>query len=128
MTTQASVPARWACLLDRPTFLLAAVLAFSLTSGSAAFAQQRGSGGAGSGESLPPESVTLSPFEVTADAIVGYERPITRRIKWRTQINVNNVLDWLEIERAPNIATGVVDNALLRNDPLTWVWTNTLRF
>jgi len=61
-------------------------------------------------------------------AIVGYERPITRRIKWRTQINVNNVLDWQEIERAPNIATGVVDIALLRNDPLTWVWTNTLRF
>lgn len=61
-------------------------------------------------------------------AIVGYERPITRRIKWRTQVNVNNVLDWRETERAPNVATGIIDNALLRNDPLTWVWTNTLRF
>lgn len=61
-------------------------------------------------------------------AIVGYERPITRRIKWRTQVNVNNVLNWRETARTPNVATGVIDNALLRNDPLTWVWTNTLRF
>jgi hypothetical protein len=61
-------------------------------------------------------------------AIIGYERPITRKIKWRTQINVNNALDWREVERAPNVATGIVDNALLRNDPMTWVWTNTLRF
>jgi outer membrane receptor for ferric coprogen and ferric-rhodotorulic acid len=61
-------------------------------------------------------------------AIVGYERPLSRRIKWRTQINVNNVLDWRETALAPNVATGIIDNALLRNDPLTWVWTNTLRF
>lgn len=61
-------------------------------------------------------------------AIVGYERPLSRRIKWRTQINVNNVLNWRETALAPNVATGIIDNALLRNDPLTWVWTNTLRF
>lgn len=44
-------------------------------------------------------------------------------MKWRTQINVNNILNWREVEAAPNIATGVVDNAVRRNDPLSCVWT-----
>lgn len=62
------------------------------------------------------------------NAIAGYDFQLHRRVKWRTQINVNNVLNWREVEAAPNIATGVVDNAVRRNDPLTWVWTNTLSF
>jgi hypothetical protein len=44
------------------------------------------------------------------------------------QINVNNVFDRRSVELAPNVATGVIDNAILRNDPRTWVWTNTISF
>lgn len=42
--------------------------------------------------------------------------------------NARILLDWRETERAPDLATGVVDNTLLRSDPLTGVGTNTLRF
>ena len=65
---------------------------------------------------------------ILLNAIVGYERTIYRRVKWRTQINLNNVGNWHPAELAPNVATGVIDNALLRNDPRTWVWTNTISF
>ena len=66
--------------------------------------------------------------QIAINAIAGYELPISRRMKWRMQINVNNVFDRRSVELAPNIATGVIDNAILRNDPRTWVWTNTLSF
>ena len=66
--------------------------------------------------------------QIALNAIAGYELPIGRRLKWRMQINVNNVFDRRSVELAPNVATGVIDNAILRNDPRTWVWTNTLSF
>ena len=66
--------------------------------------------------------------QVVLNAIIGYDVPLLRRWKWRTQINLNNVFDKRSIELAPNIATGTIDFALLRNDPRTWVWTNTISF
>ena len=66
--------------------------------------------------------------QVVLNAIIGYDVPLLRRWKWRTQLNLNNVFDQRSVELAPNVATGVIDNALLRNDPRTWVWTNTLSF
>jgi outer membrane receptor protein involved in Fe transport len=66
--------------------------------------------------------------QVVLNAIIGYDVPLLRRMKWRTQVNLNNVFDKRSIELAPNIATGTIDFALLRNDPRTWVWTNTISF
>ncbi|MSU73086.1 MAG: hypothetical protein EXS43_12225 [Opitutus sp.] len=66
--------------------------------------------------------------QIAINAIAGYEFPLGRRMKWRMQLNLNNVFDRRSVELAPNVATGVVDNAILRNDPRTWVWTNTLSF
>jgi len=66
--------------------------------------------------------------QVVLNAIIGYDVPLLRRWKWRTQVNLNNIFDQRSVELAPNVATGVIDNALLRNDPRTWVWTNTISF
>ena len=66
--------------------------------------------------------------QVVLNAIIGYDVPLLRRMKWRTQVNLNNVFDKRSIELAPNVATGTIDFALLRNDPRTWVWTNTISF
>jgi outer membrane receptor for ferric coprogen and ferric-rhodotorulic acid len=66
--------------------------------------------------------------QVVLNAILGYDVPLLRRWKWRTQLNLNNVFDKRSVELAPNIATGVIDNGLLRNDARTWVWTNTISF
>jgi len=65
---------------------------------------------------------------VLVNLIARYQFKLTRRLAWRTQINVNNIFDRQELEVSPNAATGIPDNAGFRNDPLTWVWTNTLSF
>jgi len=60
--------------------------------------------------------------------IARYQFKLGRRFAWSTQVNVNNVFNVQKLEIYPNAATGVPDNAGFRNDPLTWVWTNTLKF
>ena len=63
-----------------------------------------------------------------ANLIVRYQTRLTRRVQWTVQLNLNNLLGTQPLEIYPNAATGLPDNAGFRNDPRTWVLTNTLRF
>ena len=65
---------------------------------------------------------------VLVNLILRYQFKFGRRLGFTTQVNVNNVFDRQEVEISPNAATGIPDNAGFRTDPLTWVWTNTIRF
>ncbi|MFM8335509.1 MAG: TonB-dependent siderophore receptor [Opitutaceae bacterium] len=60
--------------------------------------------------------------------IFRYQLRLTRRLQFTTQVNLNNVFDAQRLEVYPNAATGLPDNAGFRNDPRTWVWTNTVRY
>ena len=60
--------------------------------------------------------------------IVRYQFKFGRRLQFTTQVNLNNVFDTQKLEIYPNVATGLADNAGFRNDPIGWVWTNTVRF
>ena len=64
----------------------------------------------------------------TLNLIARYDWKLAKRWTWTTQINVNNALDTRKLEIYPDVAVGTPANAALRNDPRTWVWTNTLHF
>jgi len=63
-----------------------------------------------------------------ANLIVRYQTRLTRRVQWTVQLNLNNLLGTQPLEIYPNAATGLPDNAGFRNDPRTWVLTNTFKF
>ncbi|MFZ4387806.1 MAG: hypothetical protein ACOYOI_06550, partial [Chthoniobacterales bacterium] len=64
----------------------------------------------------------------TLNLIARYDFKLAKRWKWTTQININNAFDTRKLEIYPDVALGTPANAALRNDPRTWVWTNTLSF
>ncbi len=70
----------------------------------------------------------FGPDRVLLNVIASYQFKVTERLRWKTQININNVLDRKDITVFPNAATGAPDNAAYRTDPLRWVWTNTVSF
>jgi hypothetical protein len=66
---------------------------------------------------------------LTANLLVAYQRRVFRdRVLWKTQINVNNVLDSVHLRYAPNAATGVLQNVYPDQTPRTWMWTNSFSF
>lgn len=70
----------------------------------------------------------FAPDRASMNLIAGYERKLSRKVAWKTQLNLNNAFDERNLLRYPNVATGVIDNAALRTDPRKWIWTNTLTF
>jgi outer membrane receptor protein involved in Fe transport len=69
-----------------------------------------------------------APDSTLVNVSLGYERNVTRKIRWKTQLNVNNVFDDRAYALYPNVASGTYDNALMRNNPIVWIWSNTLTF
>jgi hypothetical protein len=70
----------------------------------------------------------IAPDKRVLNLIASYQRKLGQRATWKTQINVNNVLDERNLAFYPNITTGVIDNAVLRTDARKVIWTNTLSF
>lgn len=65
---------------------------------------------------------------VLTNLIVRYQFKLGKKLNWISQVNLNNLFNRRELEVYPNLATGLPDNATLRNDPRTVVWTNTFSF
>jgi outer membrane receptor protein involved in Fe transport len=70
----------------------------------------------------------FAPDQARFNLIASYTRKITKKISWKTQINLNNLTDERYMTILPNVATGANDNAALMASPRTWVWTNTVSF
>ncbi|MSU50293.1 MAG: hypothetical protein EXS37_14605 [Opitutus sp.] len=68
------------------------------------------------------------PDSATVGLIAGYERKVTRKIAWRIQLNVNNVLDEQQLRFYPNLANGTAFNAVLIGTPRTYIVTNSFSF
>jgi outer membrane receptor protein involved in Fe transport len=75
--------------------------------------------------------VYLYPDAVTVGVILGYERDF-KKVKWSTQLNINNVFDTYKIVIAPNATSAFLNtsvlNAAFDREPRSLVWSNTLSF
>ena len=65
---------------------------------------------------------------VMTNLIVRYRLKLGKKVNLISQVNINNLFNQQELEVYPNLTTGLPDNATLRNDPRTVVWTNTFSF
>lgn len=68
------------------------------------------------------------PNQMQFNLILNYDRKITRKLHWKTQINVTNLEDRRYMTVFPSVATGLPDNARLLAGPRAWSWTNTFSF
>jgi outer membrane receptor for ferric coprogen and ferric-rhodotorulic acid len=69
-----------------------------------------------------------APPSTLINLIAAYDFNLSRRVRFKSQVNVNNVFDDRAYALYPNVASGIYDNALMRNNPITTVWTNTITF
>lgn len=69
-----------------------------------------------------------APDSATVNFLVSYRRTLGRKIGFKTQLNVNNVFDDRAYTLYQNVASGIYDNAGLRQNPITFIWTNSLTF
>lgn len=63
----------------------------------------------------------------TTDLWIGYSRPLTKRINWRTQLNVRNALandHWIRVTVNPDGSPA----GYRIPEPRSWTWSNTLEF
>ena len=70
----------------------------------------------------------MAPDRAVFNLIYSYQKRVTKKILWKTQINLNNVTDRHFITVYPNLTTGVPDNAGFYVSPRCVVWTNTFSF
>jgi len=70
----------------------------------------------------------IAPNRAAANLIFSYQRKLNRRIQWKTQFNLNNIVDRRDVTVYPLITTGAPDNATYRQSPRMWVWTNSFQF
>jgi outer membrane receptor protein involved in Fe transport len=68
------------------------------------------------------------PDRKIVNLIISYQRKLTDRVVWKTQINFNNVQDRRYLVVLPSLATGAPDNARYMANPSSWTWTNTFSF
>lgn len=54
------------------------------------------------------------------NAFVKYERPLGRRVKWRAQLNVNNVIGDMDVVVLPSSTTGLPRNARVTAAPRSY--------
>ena len=62
--------------------------------------------------------------------VLSYQRALghSRRLTWKTQLNVENVFDTMNLRILPRVANGVALDAKHDALPRRFVWTNSVRF
>ncbi|WP_438480423.1 TonB-dependent receptor plug domain-containing protein [Oleiharenicola lentus] len=72
----------------------------------------------------------VRPNKALFELMLGYERKLTRKLTWSTQINVTNIFDDYDILLRPNTLTGYngTPSAVYSNQPREVTWSNTLKF
>ncbi len=69
-----------------------------------------------------------APDVVNENVWLSYERRLPRRVLWRTQLNVANVLDREKIVVQLSAGNGAPQTARYAYAPRLWTWTNTFSF
>ncbi len=68
------------------------------------------------------------PDQFLVDLIFGYTKKLNDRVTWRSQINIQNVLDEFDVSTLPRFADGIPWNARPAQNPRLIRWTNSFRF
>jgi hypothetical protein len=70
----------------------------------------------------------MYPNQFQVNLMIGRSFKISDKVRFRTQLNVQNLFDSQKVIMMPRIATGEIHSARLMNNPRLFVWTNTFQF